>query len=108
MTGSPSPDRSPAFPSPGSLFNLPIAVGNRLGWGQPRAIQLGSEVTAEESTVQATRSGREFFRSGSVTSSLVNLSAAALGAGALALPKAMYYSGILYGPILMVCLAVLS
>lgn len=41
-------------------------------------------------------------------SSVVNITAAALGAGALSLPRAMYYSGILWGPLLMLVLAALS
>lgn len=38
----------------------------------------------------------------------MNVSAAALGAGALALPRAIYYSGVVCGPLLMALLAVLS
>lgn len=48
------------------------------------------------------------FPPGSIRSSVVNVSAAALGAGALALPRAMYYSGIICGPLLMIGLAFLS
>ncbi|CAJ1384384.1 unnamed protein product [Effrenium voratum] len=56
-----------------------------------------------------TKGGRKsFLRPGSMRSSVVNISAAALGAGALALPRAMYYSGILWGPLLMLLLAALS
>ncbi|CAE7251207.1 AVT2 [Symbiodinium natans] len=51
---------------------------------------------------------RGFFRRGSLRSSVVNIAAAALGAGALSLPRAMYYSGILWGPLLMIVLAALS
>ena len=38
----------------------------------------------------------------------MNVTAAALGAGALALPRAMYYSGLIFGPIFMLVLAVLA
>jgi len=51
---------------------------------------------------------RGFLRPGSVRSSIVNVSAAALGAGALALPRAIYYSGVVLGPLLMLLLAGLS
>ncbi|CAK9093435.1 Vacuolar amino acid transporter 2, partial [Durusdinium trenchii] len=51
---------------------------------------------------------KSFLRPGSMRSSVVNITAAALGAGALALPRAMYYSGIFWGPVLMLFLAALS
>eukprot|EP00444_Apocalathium_aciculiferum_P002153 CAMPEP_0183395692 /NCGR_PEP_ID=MMETSP0370-20130417/9500_1 /TAXON_ID=268820 /ORGANISM="Peridinium aciculiferum, Strain PAER-2" /LENGTH=560 /DNA_ID=CAMNT_0025576357 /DNA_START=71 /DNA_END=1753 /DNA_ORIENTATION=- len=59
-----------------------------------------------ECTSSSTKGG--MFRPGSLRSSMINVSAAALGAGALALPRAIYYSGIVLGPLFMVVLAILS
>eukprot|EP00933_Yihiella_yeosuensis_P010691 TRINITY_DN11747_c0_g1_i2.p1 TRINITY_DN11747_c0_g1~~TRINITY_DN11747_c0_g1_i2.p1 ORF type:complete len:306 (-),score=37.25 TRINITY_DN11747_c0_g1_i2:302-1219(-) len=60
------------------------------------------------STTSPGSTGRGFLKPGSIRSSIVNISAAALGAGALSLPRAIYYSGIVLGPLMMLVLAGLS
>eukprot|EP00928_Gymnodinium_smaydae_P032575 TRINITY_DN23550_c0_g1_i1.p1 TRINITY_DN23550_c0_g1~~TRINITY_DN23550_c0_g1_i1.p1 ORF type:complete len:597 (+),score=73.97 TRINITY_DN23550_c0_g1_i1:77-1867(+) len=67
------------------------------------ALATGTAVTKEHMS-----STSSFLQPGSVGSSVVNISAATLGAGALALPRAIYYSGIVFGPLFMAVLCVLS
>lgn len=51
---------------------------------------------------------RGFFSAGSIKGSIVNIAQATLGAGALSLPKAFYYAGLIYSMILMLVLVVLA
>lgn len=51
---------------------------------------------------------RSCLKPGSIRSSVINVTAATLGAGALALPRALYYSGLFWGPLMMLALACLS
>jgi len=51
---------------------------------------------------------RGFFGAGSVKGSVVNIAAATLGAGALSLPRAFYYSGLTFGVCLMVVMVALA
>jgi amino acid permease len=67
----------------------------------------GSLVTIRERE-QADEARRGCFGAGSLKGSVVNIAQATLGAGALSLPKAFYFAGILWSMIFMLILVVLA
>ncbi|OLP94784.1 Vacuolar amino acid transporter 2 [Symbiodinium microadriaticum] len=96
-------------PATGVCRQAPPGAGPISDPGSPRRrLPVGDPITPAVAKTKSQPASRGFFRRGSLRSSIVNIAAAALGAGALSLPRAMYYSGIIWGPLLMIILAVLS
>mmetsp|Transcript_75929 Transcript_75929/g.158350 ORF Transcript_75929/g.158350 Transcript_75929/m.158350 type:complete len:588 (-) Transcript_75929:124-1887(-) len=112
----PSPHSRPASPREDSLepgcksstSGTSMTIANSIEKkGEQVAQALSYQKEGESPSVKGTASANR-WRPGSLRSSIINISAAALGAGALALPRAIYYSGIVWGPLFMLVLAVLS
>eukprot|EP00929_Paragymnodinium_shiwhaense_P103203 TRINITY_DN66527_c0_g2_i3.p1 TRINITY_DN66527_c0_g2~~TRINITY_DN66527_c0_g2_i3.p1 ORF type:complete len:553 (+),score=105.52 TRINITY_DN66527_c0_g2_i3:44-1660(+) len=98
-TAMPSPASSRDYPSGHSQLYAPMLD----------KIRERSSSVEEKTDLREMRHRSLFsFNPGSVRSSIINVVSATLGGGALALPKAFYYSGIGYGVLLMFFLAALS
>eukprot|EP00442_Polarella_glacialis_P052463 CAMPEP_0115058988 /NCGR_PEP_ID=MMETSP0227-20121206/6660_1 /TAXON_ID=89957 /ORGANISM="Polarella glacialis, Strain CCMP 1383" /LENGTH=588 /DNA_ID=CAMNT_0002444045 /DNA_START=50 /DNA_END=1816 /DNA_ORIENTATION=+ len=96
-------------PSPGADHSIDSSFANLQSVEEILSAPERRPLPQESATSKGSSGGLSgFLKPGSIRSSVVNVTAAALGAGALSLPRAIYYSGIIWGPILMILLAVLS